>query len=428
MVVRIRLACLVLTAVCLRAEVHTMTLKEAVEAAMRQNPDLVLARLDEQKARLGVKIARDPFSPRVFAGSGIGKTWGIPQSIDGATPSIVQVKSNMAIYNRPQSLRATQAKEDERGAQIEVGRQQDEVSYRAAAIYLDAEQSLRTVELQRNQIESLEKVRDTVKARVQAGRELPIEEKRAELSVVKARHRLTELEADQETLEEGLATALGLGPEDRVRPSREERDVIAVPLTEDESVSRALEGSKEIRLLESKMQSKALEAKSYSAERLPRIDFAGSYAVLAKFNNYEAFFNKFQRNNGQLGLSISMPVLSGPAARAYQQQADTEVVKLRTQINQVRRKVSQEIREAFHALRKTESAREVAKLDLEVAREQVTVTMARYQEGRAALREMEEARMLESEKWMVFYAARAAVERAHLTLLRHTGTLAAALK
>ncbi len=54
--------------------------------------------------------------------------------------------------------------------------------------------------------------------------------------------------------------------------------------------------------------------------------------------------------------------------------------------------------------------------------------MARFEEGRAPLRELEEARIAEGEKWLTYYGAQASVERARLDLLRYTGTLAAALK
>ena len=46
-------------AAALHAEVHYMTLRQAVELALKQNPDIILARLDEQKAIQSVRVARD---------------------------------------------------------------------------------------------------------------------------------------------------------------------------------------------------------------------------------------------------------------------------------------------------------------------------------------------------------------------------------
>ena len=77
------------TAAGLCAEIHPLTLRQAVEIAMKENPDLVLARLEEQKAQANVRVAKDPFVPKIYAGSGLAKTYGYPSSIEGAAPSIV---------------------------------------------------------------------------------------------------------------------------------------------------------------------------------------------------------------------------------------------------------------------------------------------------------------------------------------------------
>src|SRR5262249_4023627 len=99
---RAKLLLLVLSCV-LRAEVHTMTLRQAIEAGMRQNPDIALARLDEEKMRQAIRVARGPFSPRVTIGSGLAYSNGFPLSIEGSAPSIVQGQAAQYIFNRQQS-------------------------------------------------------------------------------------------------------------------------------------------------------------------------------------------------------------------------------------------------------------------------------------------------------------------------------------
>jgi len=70
----------------------------------------------------------------------------------------------------------------------------------------------------------------------------------------------------------------------------------------------------------------------------------------------------------------------------------------------------------------------VARLDLDVAREQLSVYLAQMQEGRATLRQVEESRVAESDKWIVFYDAQYGLERARWTVLRLTGDLLAAVE
>ena len=84
------------------AEIRTLTLKEAVDLALKQSPDLMLARLDEQKAEQAVRIARDPFATKVLVGSGLAYTTGCPMSIEGVSPSVVQARAVQSLYNRPQ--------------------------------------------------------------------------------------------------------------------------------------------------------------------------------------------------------------------------------------------------------------------------------------------------------------------------------------
>ncbi len=85
-------------------------------------------------------------------------------------------------------------------------------------------------------------------------------------------------------------------------------------------------------------------------------------------------------------------------------------------------------RQNFRDVRKAEAASETARLDLDLAREQLSILLAQVQEGRAGLRQVEEARVAETTKWMAFYDAQTGVERAKWNLLRQTGDLIAALR
>src|SRR3954465_5190119 len=137
-----KLPCLILLlSASLFAEVRPMTLRQAVETAMKQNPDIALARLDEEKARQGIRVARDPFTPRLSVGSGLAYTNGFPMSIEGSAPSVVEAGASEFIFNRPQSLAIAQAKEDARGAGIAVTGKRDEMAFRVASMFLDAERA-----------------------------------------------------------------------------------------------------------------------------------------------------------------------------------------------------------------------------------------------------------------------------------------------
>jgi outer membrane protein len=419
---------LILAVVVARAETYTLTLKQVLARAVAQNPDVALARLEEQKAVLGTKIARDPFSPKLTAGSGLAYSNGFPLSINGAVPSVFQAQATQDLFNRQQSYAVAEARENARGAGFATASKRDEIAYRAAALYIDADRAARLSQAASTQMASFAKVVKTVSERVEEGRELPIELKRANLELAKAKQRAAAMADDAEYGQRSLAVLLGYGPEDLVKATDEERVLPKVPDNEQAAIETALEGSHELKRLQSAMLAKGLEVKSANSARLPRLDLLAGYAVLAKYNNYDKFFKAFQRSNAQLGVSFQVPILVGTAFKATVAQAEADNAKLRIEMEGTRNRISLQVRQCYQDIRKADEAREVAQADLELARESLTVLLAQMSEGRVALKQVEEARVMESEKWAAFYDAQFVSEKARLNLLRETGDLVASIQ
>ncbi|MDQ6759029.1 MAG: TolC family protein [Acidobacteriota bacterium] len=409
------------------AELHTLTLKEAVAIALKQNTDALLARLEEQRVQAGVRIAKDPFVPKIYGGSGLAWTSGYPNSIEGSAPSIFQARTNMALFNRPKSYELAEARENVRGAAIDTAAKLDDITYRTASMFLDTAQAGRSLKSVQQEVTSLGQVSESVRLRVTEGRDIPIAGKRAELNLAQSRQRYEALQADQVYAEESLALVLGFPDGDRVRPTDEAPLVLETPADAAECVTIALENNNQIRSLQSQLQAKALQVRAQHASWMPEFDLVAQYARFAK-RNYQDFFLKFQPNNGQLGVSIKIPILVGAAPSAQATQAEVEAAKLRTQVNEIRNRTALDTRKSYQDIHRSELARDVAKLDLDVEREQVSVLLAQLDEGRTTRQAVEEARLTEQEKWIAFYNSQHLLERAKLMLLKNTGRLQAALR
>lgn len=401
-----------------------MTLRQAVARAIQQNPDVTLARLEEENARHAVGVAKDPFSPRVTVGSGLAYSNGFPLS----APSIVQAHATQYIFNRQQSYTVAAAKEQVRGAGFVVSSKRDEVAYRTASLYLDAERAARVLALSRKDAESQQKVLDTIQAQVGEGRALPLAEKQAAYNLARSRQVADSLDADREYAETALAIAAGFSADDRVRPVEEQRTAPPLPASEEHAVQSALDSNKDLRKLQSQITAKGLEARSERAARLPRLDLVAQYALFAKFNNYEDYYRSFQRNNGQIGISFQVPVFSGPGVGEQLAQTQTEISHLKVELSSARNRISADLQQSFRDVHKAEMSAEVARLDLEVAREQLSVNLAQMQEGRLGMRQVEESRMVENAKWIAFYEAQYVVEKARWNVLRLTGDLVPAIE
>jgi len=412
----------------LAAETHILTLRQAVHRAAEQNPEVLIARFNEQIAAQNVRIVRAPFNPRVIVGSGLAYTSGFPMSIEGSAPSIIQAQALQSLYNRPLTFQVAAARENARGATVDTANARDEAAYRVAVLFLDAERLTHEADLAEKQVEALEKAAVVIEARVKEERDLEIENKRAALSVAQGRQRATSLRSEQNAVESELAILLSFPPDDLVRPAQEEREWPTLVLSEAEAIDQALTANNDLRKLEVSMRAKALEVQSAKSSRYPQIDLVAQYGLFAKYNNWEDYFRSFQRNNGELGISIAFPLLPGRASGGETAKAELEAAKLRTQFNATRDRVAVNARESYAEVQKAKTARDVARLELDVAREQLSILLAQMQEGRVTLRQVEEARSIEMAKWMGIYEAEAGIEKAQLQLLRLTGGILAALQ
>ncbi len=248
--------------------------------ALKENPDLVLSRLEQQKAESAIRIAKDPFVPKIYGGSGLAKVWGYPTSIEGSAPSIIQTRTDMALFNRPKTYELARVRETARGAEIDTESKNDQVAYQTATLFLDAQQLERNKQSLQLEVESLERVSSATGVQVEEGRQLAIENKRVAVDVARAGQRLSALSGDLDYAEASLAVVLGYPAADRIQPRPEERAAFEIPASEQAATELALENSKDIRKLESQLQAKGFEVKEAEATRLPVVDLVAQYALV----------------------------------------------------------------------------------------------------------------------------------------------------
>lgn len=419
---------MLLSAISLFAETRTLTLKQAVDLALDQSPDLVLARLDELKANQAVRAARDPFIPKVYVGSGLAYTYGFPMSIDGSAPSIVQARGVASIYDKTKSLKLAEERENVRTAKVTVEGRREEVAERVALAYLEADRAARLARVAGKQVDALTQVLESIKAKVSEGRAIRLDEMRADLERERSRERARLLEGDARFAQTQLSLLVGGSADDRIEPNPELAPIQGMPESETAAVTQALESSNELKRLQSSLLAQGFNLQLQRAARLPKIELVAQYGLFAKFNNFDQYFNRFQRNNAQIGLSFQLPVLAGTAASAATATAQAESNRLRAELGRVRNRTSYATQRAYQAVTNAERGRELARLELELQRENVAVTLARQEGGRATLADVEQARFNEGERWIGYYDAQYQLERAKVALLRWSGALLVALR
>lgn len=409
------------------AEVHSFTLEQTLDLASRQSPDVILARLDQQRAQADVKVATDPFRPKIYGGSGLAFTAGYPNTIDGNAPSLFEAKTIMALFNRPKSYELAATKELVHGAQFGAQAKADDVAYRAADLFLTARQAEHDRTMLQSEVPTLQKVLDVVNAGAQEGHQLPLEVKRAKVNLAVSQQRLDALRLDGDYDEMMLAVLLGFPATDRVKPVDAPTTFKFTPKSEADASDTALRNNKELKQIQSNVLAKEMYRRSYRAHRIPQVDLVAQYSLFARYN-YSQYFQKFQRNNGQLGASITIPLLTGSASKGYEAQAEIDMQKLRIQAGQIRNRVLTDTRRAYQQWEKAKEIRDLARMQLDLAREDMTVALAQNSEGRLPISQLEQKRLEENDRWMGLYDADTQVTRAELAILRQMGTLLAVVR
>jgi hypothetical protein len=115
--------------------------------------------------------------------------------------------------------------------------------------------------------------------------------------------------------------------------------------------------------------------------------------------------------------------VSAQAARAA-----ADIARFKIERGNTLNRIRTDLQASFREVKKAGTLAEVARLDLDVAREQLSVNLAQMQEGRANLRQVEESRIVENDKWIAFYDAQYGIERARWNVLRLTGQLTEAIE
>ncbi|MDZ7638418.1 MAG: TolC family protein [Bryobacterales bacterium] len=402
-----------------------LSLDESVRLALRQSPDVLLARLDQQEAELKARQVGDPFSLKLGVGSGLAWTSGFPMNVGGSGPSLVNAQASMTLYDRPLRYRIAEARERAKAEALTEAEKRSAVALEVTRLFLEAESLGLAEESLQAEIASLERVLGIRERQLEEGRALPLDTKRAKVSLAAARYRLREMESTVKQSQARIGFLLGFESGREVAPVRGERRQPELPADPQAAAAVAVEGSPEVERLKVFLAANQFRVKGANAIHWPVIRLVSQYSMFARFNNYDDFYNRFERHNGQIGASFELPLFTGSATRAERSQAGIEADRLRLNLETARRKVALEASAATRLAQDAKAYHELIALDLEAARDQVSVLLAQANEGKARLEDLELARTEENRKWVEYYRSRASAEQAAYDLLHKTGRLVA---
>jgi outer membrane protein len=360
-----------------------LTLKQAVQLALQQNPQRVIARLLLFESDRNSQIARSPLLPQAALQANGSLNQYNFQSIEraqhhqGAGPfQVIEVGPTFSqtIFNLPLIRGYQIGREGTRQARADELTTRENVVTAVVDQYLLILRALATRDAADARVALAQRLYEQATQLQKTGVGLNIDTVRANVELQNERQNLIDAETLTHTTKYGLAELLDL-PRDQDLEVADHLDFYDLPKLEKETLlSQALATRPEIRSLNSQQRSAHLSTDSAGEQRLPQLDFSGFW-----------FYQGSRFNNGIPAYtyegSLQFPIFTGGRIRAEEARAKLEEQRLAEVRRQVEAQIVDEVKSALDQLTAARNSVDVANLGLQLAQEEVAQAQRRFQAG-----------------------------------------------
>src|SRR5271166_1622249 len=367
-----------------------VSFSRAVDLALEHSGVIGIAALSQLRSQKVYQELRNNYLPQMTIGSGLGYAYGFPLTLEGTAPSLANFTSTQALFNPA-------LKQFIRAAKIDWGASSQDVQDKRNAVILDTALTYAQLEQLSSKTKALTEAQEAAgkaqfvsEQRLQQGVDSKLEVTKSQLTAARIRLRLAEAQGQMDVLREHLSKLMGL-PADSIAVEPGSMPQLPKISQEDDLPARAVANSPLVK--EADQKAAAAEARArgeHKAVNWPTVDVAAQYAYLAKYNNYEVYFRNFLANNFTGGLNIRIPVYNA-VQKAKAEQADADAMMARKQADLTRNQVGENSLKLQRSLRQLAAARDVSRLEWEVARGELDAVTGRMETGAANTREQANA-------------------------------------
>jgi outer membrane protein TolC len=400
-----------------------VTLHRAVELALSHATGISIATADQQHASASYRELRNSYIPQLNAGAGIGWSDGFPLSLEGSAPSLFNVNAQSALINPALKDFIRAAQGDVKVSNLHTKDQRNQIIQDTVLSYAELAKWEQRLSRLREAETSEQQMQAAVDQRVKEGIDSEMDGSKARLSVARVRLRLAEAAGAADVLREHLSSLTGM-PIAAFEIDPE--SVPALPVvkqeTQEDLSAKSTEANPIVQAAVEHARAQYLRVKAERKSLWPSVDFAAQYALLASYNNYEAYYLHFQPNNATVGISIHLPFLNY-AQHARVQEAESEAQKATKQAEATRNQVSEETLRLERSVTQMQAARDVAALEYEIAQKNVEAVRTRMDSSTANLHDLDNAQTQASERLITLQDVTFELERSQVALLRATGDL-----
>jgi outer membrane protein len=363
-----------------------LTLREAVQMALQQNPQVQIANLDIAESHENQNVARAGLLPQIsFDGSesvhrvNIAAAFGskIPDFPEHVGPFwLIQggPTGSLPLFDFTAFRRWQTSKENVTGARAQASTVREENVQLVVSQYLGSLRAAADVRAAQSRVDLSKALFDQATDLQKNGVGTGIDTLRANVEYQNERQRLITAGTVSKTSLYGLARLLNIDPHQAVELTDESMFFHTPDYPADESIERAWLERPEMKALASQIRAAELERKRIEAERLPNLNLAASWNLQGTTPNQAIPVYGF-------GVNLDIPLYTGGRIKAQTAAAGIELKKLAQQQDDLRNRIALEVKTALVELESAKSEVEVANQGVDLAQQEVTQARDRFQAG-----------------------------------------------
>ena len=363
-----------------------LTLKDAINLALRQNPQVILANLNISQSQEDTRIARSGLLPQVNGTAGASvhrfnietvfgsKFPGLPEHIGPYWVSQAGVMVNAPVFDLTlwDRYRSAKMAQDSRRAEELTVREQSVLL--VVSQYLGSQRAAAEVQAAQSRVDLAQALYDQASDLQKNGAGTGIDTLRANVELQNEKQRVIVAQTSLDTSLFGLARLLSIDPQRKIELADAVGFFETPAVSVDSSLEHAYSARPELKALLNEEQRAALDAKTAGDERLPKLSLTGSFleqgltpVSAIPVYTYEA--------------DVNVPLFTGGRIQATRDKAALQIRQLKQQEQETRNRIALEVKTAAAQLESARTQVDVANLGVTLAKQEVDQARDRFQAG-----------------------------------------------
>jgi outer membrane protein TolC len=366
-------------------EVLQLSLADALERGLRTNLGVIDRGLDSQLAQADRQRALSNLLPQLTGNLrhqtgevdlvtfGF-KLPGIPNVIGPFSYQDARVTLTEQLFNLQSLYNFRSARESAHAAELSLADARDLVMVVVGAAYYQVVASAARVETAHAQLKSSQSLDELAQNQVRNGLTPSIDGFRATVQRQTDQQRVAVYEATLGKDKLTLGRLIGLPAGQRFAITTPVPYVAWNGPVEEQALKTAYESRSDLKGAEAKLKAAELAKQAAEAERLPSLAVSGDYGRVGK---------NLGTTDGTYTLiaGVSVPIYEGGRIRSEVTRADATLARRRAELADLKGRVDYEVRSNFLDLRAAETSVEVARSNVDLAEQALTVAQDRFANG-----------------------------------------------